>query len=383
MKSLDPHPRSYPDGVTLLRRSEKVNVVQGVFNLTDIQEWLLTESIGVDDMLLLFKGLVGRLLGLGLSFERISLHVGTLDPELLGFYWLWTHQDSFIDELKVSLEGYQTQRYSRSPLKIVIDTGSSFFARTDNTDDVEKFPLLDDLKKLGIKAYCILPMGSGQQHHNALTFSTKYDAGFDKNTLETLNAVLKIFALHVERNIATTISRNIVNTYLGRVAGEKVISGSIQRGSGDSIRSVIWMSDLRGFTLLSDTLPGEVVLSILNVYFECLVETITDHGGEILKFIGDGLLAVFPIDKKHESARKAVKASVGAAREILKKLNTLHFEIPEDHNLEHGLKSLQTGIGLHIGEVFFGNMGAPGRLDFTVIGKAVNEVSRVKLYVKN
>lgn len=91
---------------------------------------------------------------------------------------------------------------------------------------------------------------------------------------------------------------------------------------------------------------------------------------------------MFPIDKKHESARKAVKASVGAAREILKKLNTLHFEIPEDHNLEHGLKSLQTGIGLHIGEVFFGNMGAPGRLDFTVIGKAVNEVSRVEALCK-
>ena len=190
--------------------------------------------------------------------------------------------------------------------------------------------------------------------------------------------LFKLFALHVQRHSELKISENALGAYLGYGAAAKVLEGAIKRGAGDSIRAVIWISDLRNFTKMSDVLAPADMLVLLNAYFEAMASAVAAHGGEILKFIGDGMLAVFP---ETVGVAEASRAAVSAAREAIARLEASNRAIrvasdAEDH------ASLRAGIVLHEGEVFFGNIGAPDRLDFTVIGAAVNEACRVEALTK-
>ncbi len=246
---------------------------------------------------------------------------------------------------------------------------------------LERYPLLADLKAEGMHDYAVIPLGSGNEYHNAVTLATVRESGFDDGDLQEFRRIFEIFGLHVERHIAWRIAENVMDTYLGTVAGHKVLSGTIERGAGESMRAVIWMSDLRGFTTLADRLPGVDVLTILNEYFERLAGAVIDHGGEILKFIGDGLLAVFPVSG-NDAGREAATASLAAAKQALDEIQQLNDSAPECLEKIEGWRPLRFGIALHLGEVFFGNVGAPERLDFTVIGRAVNEVSRVEMLTR-
>ncbi|NBN78564.1 hypothetical protein GWI72_09820 [Microvirga tunisiensis] len=160
-------------------------------------------------------------------------------------------------------------------------------------------------------------------------------------------------------------------------AGKAVLDGVIKRGTGSRIEAVIWVSDLRGFTDLSDRLAPDDMLLILNAYFSALVEAITRHGGDVLKFVGDGLLAVFPLERTYDQANAAC-AALAAALDAEIAVAGLGVSPPAELSGIDGWAPLQSGIGLHVGDVFFGNVGAANRLDFTVIGSAVNTASRVE-----
>lgn len=177
------------------------------------------------------------------------------------------------------------------------------------------------------------------------------------------------------------IAGNVLDTYLGAAAGRRVLGGSIKRGAGEPIRAVIWASDLRGFTDLADRLDGRAMIALLNAYFERLAGAVIAHDGEILKFIGDGLLAVFPFTAFPDEA-KAAEEALSAAEDAQAALARLNVEAPAELAGIDGWRPLRTGIALHEGEVFFGNVGAPERLDFTVIGGAVNAASRVETLTK-
>jgi adenylate cyclase len=192
---------------------------------------------------------------------------------------------------------------------------------------------------------------------------------------------MSLFALHVERHSVLRISDNALNAYLGLGAATKVLNGSIKRGAGESIHAVIWISDLRGFTDLSDRLSGSDMLALLNAYFEVMAGAVLSHGGEVLKFIGDGLLAVFPLLGANQ-VRDVAHAALAAARAANLGLDALNRDPPGTLAGTDGWRPLRAGIALHEGEVFFGNIGAPERLDFTVIGSAVNEASRVEALQK-
>jgi adenylate cyclase len=187
--------------------------------------------------------------------------------------------------------------------------------------------------------------------------------------------------LHVERHIVSRIAGNVLDTYLGEAAGQQVLRGSIKRGAGEAIRAIIWASDLRGFTDLSDRLAGSDIVALINAYFERLAGAVMAEGGEVLKFIGDGLLAVFPYTS-FKSEQAAAEASLAAAQRALRAVEDLNQVVPPDLARIQGWRPLRTGIALHEGEVFFGNVGAPERLDFTVIGTAVNTASRVETLTK-
>lgn len=380
---MDPSPRQYPTLVALMRRlSNGPSVAPTRATCAQIREWLLSEAVGEEDLLPLLEQLVWRMAAAGLPVDRVTVHIGTLHPQLLGFYWYWDRIDGMVDELKVDQGGFGLDRYRRSPLAVVIRKGETFRARTDDPKMAARYPILAELEEQGFVDYTAFPMGSGNStYHNSATLATRRDSGFDDAGMHECREIFRIFALHVERQIARRIAVNVLDTYLGTAAGEKVLSGSIRRGEGESIRAVIWMSDLRGYSSLTDRLPGPEVLVVLNEYFERLAGAVIAHGGQILKFIGDGLLAVFPIDEDNDE-RTAASSAAAAAEQAMLDIDRLNREAPEVLDRIDGWRPLRSGIALHLGEVFFGNMGAPERLDFTVIGRAVNEVSRVEALTK-
>ncbi len=384
MRPLDPAPRTYAASVYLLRRSDRSAPVAGeaaAGTTPDaVLDWLTTGAIGETDTLALFEGLAWRLVAAGLPLDRASLHVGTLHPQMIGFAWNWARADGLCDEIRVDGASLKTDAYRRNPLFRVIEHGET--VRVDTADPAarDRFPLVADLAGQGITDYVAMPLGGGA-YHNAVTLATRQPGGFGADQYAVLERVLALLALHVARHIALRIATNVLDTYLGAAAGTRVLEGSIRRGAGEAIRAVIWASDLRGFTDLTDRLAAADMIVLLNAYFERMAGAVLAEGGEVLKFIGDGLLAVFPFDR-YGTEQAAAEASLAAARRALADLDEMNAKPPAGLADVAGWQPLKTGIALHAGEVFFGNVGAPERLDFTVIGPAVNAAARVEAMSK-
>jgi adenylate cyclase len=341
----------------------------------------LQGALAEPDVLELFESLLWRLVAAGSTIERASLHIGTLHPELFGFSWVWNRTDGLCDEIKAGQAALLSDFYRRNPLFQVIERGERIQIDTRDRAAADRYPLVKELAAAGITEYIAAPLVTGDAYHNAVTVATKGLTGFSDSERTALTPVFRLLALHAERHIAARNARNALDTYLGHAVGAAVLSGTIKRGSGRRIRSVIWLSDLRGFTELSDHHSGEDVTALLNAYFECLVTAIAEQGGEVLKFIGDGLLAVFSYSDG-ATGRVAAESALAAARMALEALDRLNASPPEALLQTEGWRPLRTGIALHAGEVFFGNIGSVGRLDFTVIGRAVNEASRVESLTK-
>ena len=378
---IDPSPRSYPRFVTLMRRSsDGRDAAPAETTAAAIEAWLLADAIAIEDLLPLYESLVWRMVAAGLPLARASVHVGTLHPQLLGFAWNWNAGDGLTDEVKVDAFALQTDQYKRNPLYRVIEHGEHFRLDTADPDVAGRYPITTELAGQGITEYCALPLSAGGSFHNAATVATDRAGGFTHEQFTAIDRILKLFALHVERHIALHIAGNVLDTYLGSVAGAKVLKGAIKRGAGQAIRSVIWVSDLRDFTDLSERLPPADVLAVLNAYFERMAGAVLAHGGEVLKFIGDGMLAVFPVAEMGDQA--AAQAALSAAEAALAGIDRLNTEPTPALAAIADWSPLKSGIALHGGEVFFGNMGAPDRLDFTVIGRAVNTAARVEALCK-
>ena len=376
----DPAPRTYPASVSLHRRADGgPAVARGTSSIADVESWLLTDALGEEDVLPFFEQLCWRLVAAGLPLDRASLHVGTLHPQLYGFGWNWNRVDGLCDEVRVAEAALANDSYRRNPLFHVIEKGEAFRGRTSNA--AQRFPLMAELARQGYVDYAAIPLRAGGAYHNAATVATKRDGGFSESQFKDLTGMLRLAALHVERHIALRIAGNVLDTYLGAAAGGRVLRGSIKRGAGEPIRAIVWASDLRGFTDLADRLDGPDMIALLNAYFECLAGAVLAHDGEVLKFIGDGLLAVFPYSAFADE-RAAAGAALAAAQGALQAIDRLNAD-PQVLAHVAGWRPLRTGIALHDGEVFFGNVGAPERLDFTVIGRAVNAASRVEALSKS
>lgn len=376
-------PRKYPSGVIVVRHSARgAASAPAVNSIADIAHWLLKEAAREPEMLFVMESFIWRMIAAGLPIDRVTLHFGTLHPQLAAFAWNWQRSNGVCYEARVQHAAQDTDSFKLNPLARIFATGEAIRRNPQLPGAEAEFPIMAELAAQGITEYLALPFSSGKPpYRHVVTLATTHRDGFANADLESVKHLLDLFALHVERHIAQRVAENAVNAYLGGVAGAKVLSGSIRRGGGEAIRAVIWVSDLRGFTALSDRLSGADMIVLLNAYFETLAGAVLAHGGEVLKFMGDGLLAVFPTGTETDSetaARAALKAALKARRD-LEALNA--GALPQLAGID-GWRPLRTGIALHEGEVFFGNIGAPERLDFTVIGPAVNEASRVEALQK-
>jgi len=376
-RPLDPAPRSYASAATLLKRSARGPAsAPAVTSAAEIEGWLLGEALHCVDQLDLFEQFVWRLVAAGLPLDRASLHVGTLHPQLYGFAWNWNVADGLCDEVKVGAAVLTGSAFLKSPLAEVLRDGRMLSLDPRDDETAQRYPIMADLRALDISQYLVLPLG-GAGYHNVATVATRRPDGFAGAEFATIQRLLTVFALHVERHIALQISANVLDTYLGGAAGRQVLEGSIRRGTGTRIEAVIWSSDLRGFTDRAERLAPEQMIAVLNAYFDAMAGAVVAGGGEVLKFIGDGLLAVFPLDGDY-GGKTAADAALAAAEASEQAVAALNAAPPPDLAAIGGWAPLRSGIGLHEGAVFFGNVGAPERLDFTVIGKAVNAASRIE-----
>jgi adenylate cyclase len=235
-----------------------------------------------------------------------------------------------------------------------------------------KHPVYDDLRARGLTDYVAWPLYHTLGKRHIVTFATDRPGGFDGAHIVGLFKLLPVLAFVSEIRIKNRLARTLLETYVGPHASELILAGATRRGSGTTVRAAIMICDLRDFTRISDNWPRDDVIGLLNDYFDAMSEPIVRHGGEILKFIGDGLLAIFPLTQP--SACANLLHAVAEATQIMLALN--------EKNSATGRAPLNYGIGVHIGDVMYGNIGSRTRLDFTVIGPAVNMASRLEALTK-
>jgi adenylate cyclase len=343
-----------------------------------ILEWLGGDARRLSSSARVIDELAWRLVAAGVSLVRLTLHSRTLHPQFLGATYIWWRDTGRTQEVMIGHELAELVPYEQSPVLRVIQGGETLRRRIDALETEFEFSILHDLKARGGVEYFALPVVSAvaSQDH-MVTYVTDRPGGFSEREIADLSAVAARLSAIADLNSQKKIAENILTAYLGPQTGPKVLAGQIRRGSGEALSAVLWSSDLRGFTHLSDHLPAERVIAILNELFDLQAHAIAGHGGEILKFVGDGLLAIFPVANPDDAPR-AARNALAAAQEALAALGARQAE-----KSGAGEAPLEIVIALHYGTVIYGNIGAADRLDFTVIGPAVNLVSRVEGIAKS
>ena len=309
-----------------------------------------------------------RLVAAGLPLWRVMVFVRTLHPEIVGRRFVW-HPETGTEVTDGSFELLERRSFIESPMMHVAKTGESFRRRLADPDCIMDYGILHELRDEGVTDYFVAPLhfSGGEVHFSS--WSTQQPGGFTDAEIEAIEAVIPPLARVAEIRAWYRVAGNLLTTYIGKNAGERVLAGHIRRGDTEAIHAAIWLSDMRGFTTLADTLPPQNLVDLLNRYFDCQVPAIHEHGGEVLKYMGDGLLAIFPIGAERDFSTicAAALAAGKAARDNIAALDAA----------EEG-PALRFGLALHIGDVLFGNIGSGNRLDFTAIGPAVNLAARLE-----
>jgi len=335
-----------------------------------IDRWILGEGPHIDSEVELFDELCWRLLGDGVPLWRATLHMGTLHPLIRGVGARWLRELKIIEEFRILHGNEATREYLQSPIRASIERGTPFRRRL--VQDTPEYPLLSKLRKAGATDYFALALNRTFRLFPVVSWATDRPSGFSDADIAALEDINPALAAIVETRAVRRISANLLDTYLGPQAGRRILAGQIRRAEGERLRAVIMMTDLRGFTALSDQLPGDEVIELLDDYFDAIATPIENRKGEILKFIGDGVLAIFLAEDDDDFSQSSVHA-LEAATEGLARLDAVN-----QVRRGVGRSELRIGIGLHLGEVIYGNVGSAGRLDFTVIGPAVNLASRIE-----
>ena len=336
----------------------------------EIERWLLVNGPQIDSAIELFDELCWRLVGDGVPLWRATFHTGTLHPQISGVGARWWRDRKIIEDYRILHGAETTDEYRLSPIRLTVERGTPVRRRLDGP--VPEFPLLEKIRKAGGTDYFALALNRTFRRFPTVAWATDRPGGFSDADIAKLEDINPALAAIAETRAVRRISENLLDTYLGPQAGRRILAGQIFRAQGERMRAVIMMTDMRNFTGLSDRLPGNSVIELLDDYFDAVVSPIEEKKGEVLKFMGDGVLAIFPAEDDEDFAPSSLRA-LEAATEGLDRLAAINQVRHERDQPE-----LRIGVGLHLGEVIYGNVGAADRLDFTVIGPAVNLASRIE-----
>jgi len=331
-----------------------------------IVEWLVDGARPVSDTREVVAELCDRLVGCGIPVSRFGLFVFMLHPQIMGQAFMWK-PGAAVEVINAAFEIFETEGFRQSPVRRVIDTRMPLRRRLGQADCPMDFAVTRDLREQGMTDYLAVPLFfAGGAVHGA-TFATEHPNGFTDEQIAAIESVVAPLARVAENRSLERTASILLDTYVGNNAGSRILAGQIRRGDTAAIHAAIWLSDMRGFTRLADRLPPQILVDMLNRYFDCQVPAIVKRGGEVLKFTGDGLLAIFPIIGDENARQVCDDAFAGAleARAAIASSNSVEGDV-------------RFGLALHVGAVLYGNIGSGNRLDFTCIGPAVNLAARIE-----
>ena len=342
--------------------------------IDDVVQWLTNGTRDERFLDNIFAELCVRIRRSGIPLKRSTLHILIQHPQWLGARMLWADGMREAELARVDFDVKERSEYIGSPANEIHD------GATEVRENLESDPahrrqhaVYDEMRASGLTDYVAWPMYHTLGKRHIVTFATDRPGGFDDAHIASLQKLLPVLALVSEIRVKNRLARTLLETYVGSHAGELILAGATRRGTGTTVRAAIMICDLRDFTRISDNWPRDDVIDLLNGYFDAMSEPIARHGGEILKFIGDGLLAIFPLSDPKACAN--LLHAVSEARHAMSALNQKNSEAG-------GRVPLNYGIGVHVGDVMYGNIGSQTRLDFTVIGPAVNMASRLEALTK-
>lgn len=345
-----------------------------------VSAWLKQSALKDTDLETIAGETCERLAAIGIPLARVHMSFSMLHPLYTSLSFTWRRGQ------KVAVEGFSVpvgkappERYLSSPYYQLVSKNISHLRRRIDPATPSEFPIFDDLKAIGATDYLAFRLSFGDSAERGMlgSWATDGATGFSDDMIRAL--------LHVENNLAVAahtavlrkLADNMLTTYLGGDAGKRVLSGQIRRGDGETIRAVLVMVDMRNSTVVAENGGRQVFIDTLNEFFDAVATPFNSDGGEILSFIGDGFLAVFPCERKKSASEAAARAAMKAARSAIARMAEVNRL-----RAARGLSKVNFGIGLHVGNVMFGNVGLRNRLTFSAFGSAVNEVQRLESLTK-
>ncbi|WP_305988595.1 adenylate/guanylate cyclase domain-containing protein [Roseibium sp. MMSF_3544] len=346
-------------------------VLEAPIVAADVVQWLYSDASHLKDTLEIISELAERLRDGGVPVDRATTGIWVVHPIVRAEGSVWTSDGT--KELRLyTADNSSDEDYQTSPIKRVHVTREPVRVRLEKSpEEAAQFPITVELRDAGYTDYIALPLPFSDGSVKVTGFATKSPGGFSGSHISVFESLVRPLALVCELKTLRRTAETVLDTYVGPRAGVKVLDGTTRRGQGEWIKAVVSFADIRGFTRLSNTLPADMLVKFLNKYFGAMTAAVEAHGGEVLKFIGDEVMAIFPYESEEE-ARDAAKRALLAARDTLKRIDNINSS-----NTCAMTPDLSVGIALHAGDVFYGNVGSETRLDFTVVGPVVNLAARI------
>ena len=359
----------YEGGEEVPLRAAEVEGMHG----NPLANWLLKDAWKAGSSAELAEQFLGFLRACGYPVARSTVIIPTLHPQIFATVLVWRADSPGVKVIYEPHDVLQQAKFADSPFAPIIHGAGGVRRRLEDAGCELDFPVVRELKAEGATDYVAMPFRFADGQVNVMSMTSFAAGGFGTAHLGQIYEVLpmlgRLFEVHAQRRTATAL----LETYLGRHTGTRVLNGLVKHGDGENIHAVIWFCDFRDSTPLSNSMGREAYLQHLNRFFHCMAGAVLESGGEVLRYIGDAVLAIFPIAAAGapEACERAVEAAKHAAGRI-EAMNRAHPELPP----------LRFGIGLHLGTVTYGNIGVPQRLEFTVIGAAANEAARIESMTK-
>jgi len=339
-------------------------------------QWLMDQALAETSLKDVVNGLCERLLAAGVPIARAHVSFAVLHPlyRSIGYTW-WRGKGLTVEGYRHDATSDGSNRFLKSPYFHLLHHGLEHLRRRLDTGGEAEFPIIDDLRALAMTDYIAYASAFDPDRLRGMvgSWSTDQSGGFAESEINALIDIQRTFAVTCKSALRGDIAKSVLSTYIGKDAGSRVLLGQVKRGDGETIRAALVFGDLRDSTRLAEELGRQDYIESLNAYFDSVAGAFADAGGEILSFVGDGFLAIFPCERHKRETQEACLKVLQASEEAIRRMAATNRE-----RAESGRPALQFGLGLHIGNVMFGNVGLADRLTFSAFGSAVNTASRLE-----
>ncbi|MFO1121849.1 MAG: adenylate/guanylate cyclase domain-containing protein [Hyphomicrobiales bacterium] len=340
-----------------------------------VAEWLMQKALSGADVEDIFSGFCERLAASGLPLARVHLSFSMLHPLYRAASFTWRRGVGAKGEKHRHVQANMTDVFLKSPYFYLLSNNLNHMRRRIDGDAPVDFPILEDLRKEGLTDYLAIVHKFDPNSLQGMmgSWSTDRPEGFSEGAIAGLLKLQGQLAVTIKMSVLSRLADNVLTTYLGNEAGRRVLSGQIKRGDAETIRAALVMVDMRNSSNVAELHGRQVFIDTLNEFYDAIAAPFNRNGGQILSFMGDGFLAIYPCEKSKHQSQIAARAALAAVRNGVSRMSDLNRE-----RLAKGLWQIDYGIGLHVGNVIFGNVGLADRLTFSTFGAAVNEVQRLE-----